>query len=89
MQEGDFILAINGEAVRTTDELHDLIYANLGQDVLLEYQRGNQVSEVSVVPRDPPPPEGGAIGIAMGYATQPTTIIKAVKLMRQERTQID
>jgi regulator of sigma E protease len=78
LQEGDFILAINGEKVKTTDELHEGIYANLGQATMLEYQRGDLISEVTVVPRDPPPPEEGAIGIAMGYATQPTTLTKAV-----------
>ncbi len=78
LQEGDILLEVNGEPVKSTDALHDAIYANLGQPTELVFQRGEQVRQVTVVPRDPPPPDEGAIGIAMGYATQPTTVVKAI-----------
>ncbi len=77
LQVGDLILSVNDQEVTSVDELHNLIYASLGQPALIVYQRGDQIAEVSLVPRDPPP-EDGAIGILMGYPTQPTTWNRAI-----------
>ncbi len=78
LEAGDFILQINDIPVKTTDDLYEAIYANLGSETTLLYERGDQLVETMVVPRENPPPEEGAIGIAMGYDTQPTTITKAI-----------
>lgn len=74
---GDEILRVNGQEIDTVEQLHEIIYANLGQTVQITYLRGEQVGEVSLVPRNPPPEEG-AIGISMGYVVQPTTWAKAI-----------
>mgnify|MGYP000542523149 CR=1 FL=1 len=74
---GDEILRVNGQEIDTVEQLHEIIYANLGQEVQITYLRGEQVGEVSLVPRNPPPEEG-AIGISMGYVVQPTTWAKAI-----------
>jgi regulator of sigma E protease len=78
LQVGDIILRVNGEEVRTQETLHDAIYNNLGVPITIVYQRGGQTFEVSLIPRDPPPPDG-AIGIAMGYTTKPTTWPRAIQ----------
>lgn len=70
LQVGDIVLAINQQEVESTQGLRELIYANLGEDIQLTYSRDEDVRTTSLVPRDPPPPEG-AIGIAMGNPTTP------------------
>ena len=77
LEVGDFILKANDEEISSVDQLHNVIYANLGESTVIVYQRGDQIGEVSLIPRDPPPEEG-AIGILMGYPTQPTTWSRAI-----------
>ncbi len=74
---GDEIQNINGQEIKTVEQLQEIIYANLGKSVEVAYLRGEQVTVVDLTPRDPPP-DDGAIGIIMGYATQPTTWTKAI-----------
>jgi regulator of sigma E protease len=74
---GDVIQKINGQEIKTVEELQKIIYDNLGNPVEVTYLRGDQVTVVKLTPRDPPP-DDGAIGIMMGYATQPTTWSKAI-----------
>jgi len=77
LQTGDIILAVNGEKVSSSGDLYNLIYDNLGVATLIAYQRGDQMGEVSLVPRNPPP-EDGAIGITMETIVKPTSWTKAV-----------
>jgi len=77
MRTGDIILAINGQDVHSSGELYSAIYSNLGKQTEITYQRGEQISKVSLVPRDPPP-EDGAIGITMETMVKPTTWSKAI-----------
>ena len=77
LQIGDLILKVDNLDVHSVDDLHEKIYARLGQPVLFTIQRGEQISEVTMTPRNPPP-EDGAIGIIMGYPIKPTTLVKAV-----------
>ena len=77
LQTGDIILAVNGEKVSSSGDLYNLIYDNLGVATLILYQRGDQMGEVSLVPRNPPP-EDGAIGITMETIVKPTSWTKAI-----------
>ena len=77
LQVGDLLVKIDGQPVTGVDQLQKLIYARLGTPTQITYQRGNQTAEVTLTPRNPPP-EDGAIGIIMGYPTQPTTWAKAI-----------
>ena len=77
LRNGDIILAVNGQAVHSSNELYNQIYNNLGVMTAITYQRGEQVSEVSLVPRNPPPADG-AIGISMETLAKPTTWSKAI-----------
>lgn len=70
LQSGDIVLEINSQEIGSSQELHDMIYANLGESIELLYSRNGQISTVGLVPRDPPPEEG-AIGIAMGNPSIP------------------
>ena len=62
---GDTILSINQVKSDSFDSLRNEIYANLGEEITIEFQRDGEISEVSLVPRENPPEEEGAIGILM------------------------
>jgi len=77
LQVGDLIVEVEDQPVSSVDNLHELIYARLGQPTNFILQRGDQSFEVSMTPRNPPP-EDGAIGIQMGYPVRPTTWARAI-----------
>lgn len=70
LQSGDIVLSVDGEEINSSEELRDIIYANLGQEIEFTFERNGVVSTVSLIPRDPPP-DDGAIGIAMGNPSIP------------------
>lgn len=78
LQVGDLITAVNGQPVDSVDTLHKAIYANLGKPTDLTYQRQDSQGIVTIIPRDPPPANEGAIGIQMGHPTQPITLGTAI-----------
>jgi regulator of sigma E protease len=77
LQAGDIVIRVDEEAVNSSGELRDLIYAHLGQTIVIIYQRNGTESTTSLVPRNPPP-EDGAIGIAMGNPSLPINPAEAV-----------
>lgn len=77
LEPGDIVLSVNGEQINNTGELHDLIYANLGKLIEISYERDGRVFTTSLVPRDPPP-DSGAIGIAMGNPLVPINPAEAI-----------
>jgi regulator of sigma E protease len=66
LQAGDIIREINGRAIRSTRAIVSIIAQNLGQEIELEYLRGEATGTVTLVPRRDPPQGEGAIGILMG-----------------------
>lgn len=62
---GDLLLSINDKDVESYDELRDEIYANLGEEILIEYQRHEKINQIVLIPRVNPPENEGAIGIVM------------------------
>jgi regulator of sigma E protease len=70
IQACDTVESVNGEKIDNLDTLHNIIYANLDQPILLAYRHGEQVVEATVVPRSNPPAGEGAIGIGMGNPIQ-------------------
>ncbi len=78
LRQGDVIIEVEGDRVESVEELRDLIYARLGEQTTLIYEREGQTYEVTLVPRNPPPENEGAIGIMMGYDTRPISIFSAI-----------
>jgi len=78
LQVGDTITHINGQAVNSTEDLRAAIYANLGEEVELVYERNGQTASTQLVPRDPAPADG-AIGISMGHPSTPVGVGEAVR----------
>ncbi len=77
---GDIITAVNGEPVNGTNELHTVIYAHLGETIELTYLRDGESTQVSLTPRRDPPPNEGAIGIAMSNPLRPVTWAEAIPI---------
>lgn len=66
LQPGDLLLSVNGQEITSTDSLSRLIAANLDEPTSITYRRGDEVGEISLIPRSNPPQGEGAIGIVMG-----------------------
>jgi regulator of sigma E protease len=60
------------------DSLSALVKTNLGKTTDLTILRGSETLDVNLIPRVDPPAGRGAIGIAIGNPTVPTTLIQAV-----------
>jgi regulator of sigma E protease len=77
LQTGDIVLSVDGEEISSSEELRSLIYASLGDSIELVVDRGGEIFTAVLVPRDPPP-DDGAIGIAMGNPMLPANPIDAM-----------
>jgi regulator of sigma E protease len=78
LQAGDIITKVNDQVIDSTDKLHELVYANLGQEMVFVYQRAGQEGEVKLTPRANPPQGEGAIGIVMGTPTMSLSPLVAI-----------
>ncbi|MEX2143334.1 MAG: M50 family metallopeptidase [Anaerolineales bacterium] len=76
---GDIVVQINDEPIDSSQELHDEIYAHLGEPIAFTYLRAGETNTVSLVPRDPPPADG-AIGISMGHPLIPVAPSEALSV---------
>lgn len=65
---GDTIVMVNDNTMDSYDVLHAEIGANLGEEITLTYQREDELIQTSMIPRENPPENEGAIGI---YMTSP------------------
>jgi regulator of sigma E protease len=65
LQVGDTILSINGLETDSYDALRGEIYNNLGKEITILVSREGKTSQVSLIPRENPPEDEGAIGILM------------------------
>ena len=77
LQVRDLIVKVEGQAVGNVDDMQNMIYDRLGKPTQLTLQRGDQLIDITLTPRNPAP-EDGAIGIVMGYPAQPTTWARAI-----------
>jgi regulator of sigma E protease len=77
LQPGDVVTYIDGAQIDSSEELRSLIYANLGDEITITYERDGVAATTTLVPRDPAP-EDGAIGISMGHPSIPLNPVEAV-----------
>jgi regulator of sigma E protease len=71
MQVDDKIIAINGEAVETVDDVSRYTEESLGAPTEVTLERDGQTITVSLVPRVNPPDGQGAMGIVIGSEMKP------------------
>ncbi len=50
LKPGDLLVAVNGEPVRSTPKLHDIINATGGKPVVISYRRGGETRDLSITP---------------------------------------
>ncbi len=65
LREGDLILSMNGEPIRSIDHLIEVTRAHLGEEVTMVVQRDAETITVRLTPRVNPPEGEGAIGIML------------------------
>jgi regulator of sigma E protease len=78
LEIGDRILDVNGDPVKTWDEMADKIHKSEGVEVELKYKRGNETKEMKVTPMHNPETGQGMIGIGPEANTQPVGFGKAI-----------
>ena len=76
LRANDLILFADGTEILTIRSLQDYTQAHLGEPITLTIQRGEEMVEITVVPRVSPPAGEGPIGIGLS----PRTTIKRYPL---------
>jgi regulator of sigma E protease len=71
LRPSDVIVAVNGQAITDSTQLHDLIYNNLDKPIQLTVRRGKQTVTVTATPSSKRAQSQGALGISMGPAMVP------------------
>ncbi|MEX2162021.1 MAG: M50 family metallopeptidase [Anaerolineales bacterium] len=80
LRAGDLIVQVNDEPIDSAEELHNEIYAHLGELITVVYLRDGEEFTISLTPRDPPPADQGAIGISMGHPRLPISPLEAISV---------
>ncbi len=66
LRPGDTMVEVNDEKIQDVSEAMEIISENAGQSITLVIQReGEILSPVTVTPRKDPPPNEGALGVAL------------------------
>lgn len=77
---GDYILSINANEADSYEALRAEIYANLGDEIQIEYKRGDNIDLITLIPRENPPENQGAIGIVMTSPVREVSWFQALPL---------
>jgi regulator of sigma E protease len=83
IQVDDVVVAVNGVEITSTQELSDMVRANVGQEVTITLLRNGQQIETQAVPRENPPPGEGALGITMGNPSRPIGWLESIPYASQ------
>ena len=76
----DMILQVNETEIDSTNALQQTIIDSLEEPTVIILERDGQIVEVTLVPRENPPPGEGAIGIVMGNPTTPINLVSALPM---------
>ena len=76
LQVGDVIVGLDGQEVRNFFELYQHTLSKAGESVLVTVDRSGSEFETRLVPRQNPPPEQGAMGIAVDRTFLRTDLVK-------------
>ncbi len=69
LQPNDIILRADDVEIIAVADLPAYVQEHLGEPIVLTVRRGDEIMEISVVPRPNPPPGEGAIGIGLAPRT--------------------
>jgi regulator of sigma E protease len=74
MMPGDLVTAFNGDPIAGTKEFREKTKNNLGKEVAITLQRGQETLIVKLTPRTNPPARQGAIGILISDVFENTNL---------------
>ncbi len=87
LQPGDYITKVNSTPIKSQEQMQAAVKNSLDKPTVVQYLRGQEVGQVTLVPRSNPPAGQGAMGITMTSPTVPVpwyrTIPEGVKLVYQ------
>jgi len=66
LEFGDAILSLNGEKIETAEQFITRVESGRGQELALEFRRGEEIKSVKIIPRLEPPAGEGPLGVAVG-----------------------
>jgi regulator of sigma E protease len=78
LQDGDILLAINGEAVPEVQPAIALIRENLDQPIELLVERNGEKITLSATPLSSRSSQEGALGVSLTTPTRPATLIESI-----------
>lgn len=61
----DQILQIEGKEVSKVSQVREIVNANLGKEISLMVQRGEEILTIKITPRENPPPNEGPMGVSL------------------------
>jgi regulator of sigma E protease len=79
-QAGDLLLSANETPINSTDDIRNIIYANIDQPVVIVYARNGEQITATVVPSSQRTAEEGATGVLLGNPVQQANILTAAAL---------
>ena len=65
IKPGDAVTQISGTGIDKVRELQELTQESLGEEIILTIERGSKIFDVKLTPRETPPENEGAMGVAL------------------------
>jgi regulator of sigma E protease len=83
IKANDIVIQVNDQLIDSTDRLSTMVKQNLGVEISLTLQRGNETIQTSAVPRKNPPENQGALGITMSNPVMHISWLGALPIATQ------
>ena len=80
LQVGDIIARLNDAPVTSLDALSQMVTPNLGKEVTLSIQRGEQSFEIEITPRAEYPSDEGPMGVVISNPVKKTGFFGAIPM---------
>lgn len=80
LQNGDILLQINDTPADSRAHVQEAVQQTVGSDTFVMVERDGETISYTLVPRENPPEGEGAIGIMMGYPTEPISLLQAIPM---------
>jgi len=79
LQPDDLFLAVNDQAIDSSEKLNELIAENQGLPTQVTVLRGDQTLTLTLTPRVDPPEGVGRMGVMLDYQSTPVTVLEAAQ----------
>lgn len=79
-QIGDIVHSVEGQEIRSFENILEIVSAHLGEPIVMELERQGQTYRVELTPRTEYPDDQGPLGVTLGFPAMPTTWYNAASL---------